>query len=185
MLVPTTPPRVRLSDLPAPTGSATPARSTPGGTATAPAFWLEITDRPDIGVDLHCPQRDAAGKRNSGYSLIWWVEPGDVVFHYSLNERAIVAWSRAAGGVSAAPTSGSPTAAKHGDGCRCRDAAGLVARSRWPFPLDRPLPSSQLRERADRIRILLEQLKGAHTGKPLLPLLLLGRTRSCARCGPT
>src|SRR4051812_22666749 len=26
-------------------------------------YWLEITDRPDIGVDLHCPQRDAAGNR--------------------------------------------------------------------------------------------------------------------------
>ena len=24
-------------------------------------FWLEITDRPDIGVDLHCPQRGSNG----------------------------------------------------------------------------------------------------------------------------
>jgi hypothetical protein len=45
-------------------------------------YWLEITDRPDIGVDLHAPQHDATGGRTPGYSLIWWVSPGDVVFHY-------------------------------------------------------------------------------------------------------
>jgi hypothetical protein len=54
-------------------------------------FWLEITDRPDIGVDLHAPQRDASGRRTPGYSLLWWVERGDVVFHYDLNTRAITA----------------------------------------------------------------------------------------------
>lgn len=43
-------------------------------------FWLETTDRPDIGVDLHCPQRDTVGNRSPGFSLIWYVEPDDVVF---------------------------------------------------------------------------------------------------------
>ena len=52
-------------------------------------FWLEITDRPDIGADLHCPQRDAIGNRSPGYSLIWWVRPGDIVFHYDRKARAI------------------------------------------------------------------------------------------------
>jgi hypothetical protein len=101
----TTPPHVRLTD----TASAyrlSEAGQVNAWWATDPRqrFWLEITDRPDIGVDLHCPQRDAADNRNTGCSLIWWVEPDDIVFHYSLNERAIVAWSRAVGGVIEAPT---------------------------------------------------------------------------------
>jgi hypothetical protein len=52
-------------------------------------FWLEITDRPDIGVDLHAPQRGANGRPTPGYSLLWWVERRDIVFHYDLNRRAI------------------------------------------------------------------------------------------------
>lgn len=66
-------------------------------------YWLEITDRPDIGVDLHAPQRDASGNPTPGYSLMWWVIPGDAVFHYDRRQRAITAWSRAVGGVAEAP----------------------------------------------------------------------------------
>src|SRR5205814_2688795 len=66
-------------------------------------YWLEITDRLDIGVDLHAPQRDAGGRRTPGYSLLWWVEQGDIVFHYDLNQRAVAAWSRAIGEISEAP----------------------------------------------------------------------------------
>ncbi|HET6530695.1 MAG TPA: hypothetical protein VFH03_08800 [Actinoplanes sp.] len=103
-------------------------------------FWLEITDRPDIGVDLHCPQRDAAGNRNPGYSLIWWVRTGDIVFHYSLNERAIVAWSRASGGVTEAPT----VWLSHRGATRRRLQVARAQPGWWldlegPFPLDQPL----------------------------------------------
>ena len=66
-------------------------------------FWLEITDRPDIGVDLHCPQRGSDGRRSPGFSLIWRVNAGDIVFHYSLNHDAVTSWSRAAGPVTEAP----------------------------------------------------------------------------------
>ena len=72
---PGTPPRVRLADADA------QYRLDEAGRVNAwwagdprQRFWLEITDRPDIGVDLHCPRRDAAGNRNPGYSLIWSVE---------------------------------------------------------------------------------------------------------------
>lgn len=94
-LIPVTPPRIRLAD-PATARRLSEAGSIHTWWAGDPQqrFWLEITDRPDIGVDLHCPQRDATGSRTPGYSLIWSVEPGDVIFHYSRPERAIVAWSR-------------------------------------------------------------------------------------------
>jgi hypothetical protein len=92
-------------------------------------YWLEITDRPDIGVDLHAPQHDATGGRTPGYSLIWWVSPGDVVFHYDRNERAIVAWSRSIGQVAEAPV----IWLSHRAATRrsCSSPTWLVARSRW------------------------------------------------------
>ena len=107
---------------------------------TRQRFWLEITDRPDIGVDLHCPQRDAAGNRNPGYSLIWWVQRDDTIFHYDLNKRAITAWSRATGGVTEAPT----VWLSHPGVTRRRLQVPRAQPGWWldlqgPFPLDQPL----------------------------------------------
>jgi hypothetical protein len=61
VLIPATRPRIRLTDL------ETAYRLEQAGDLNAwwdgdlaQRYWLEITDRPDIGIDLHCPQRDAA-----------------------------------------------------------------------------------------------------------------------------
>jgi hypothetical protein len=64
-------------------------------------FWLEITDRHDLGVDLNAPQSGRNGREQWHYSLIWEVRPGDVVFHYHRQRGvpAISAWSRAWGEV--------------------------------------------------------------------------------------
>lgn len=56
-------------------------------------FWLEITDRPDLGVDLRAPQTGDSGAPQWSYSLVTEAESGDVVFHYSKRSSAIVAWS--------------------------------------------------------------------------------------------
>jgi hypothetical protein len=53
-------------------------------------YWMEITDRWDIGSDLHCPQSNEAGRGYWSYSLINEILPGDVVFHYSTNNQTIV-----------------------------------------------------------------------------------------------
>ena len=60
-------------------------------------YWLEITDRSDLGVDLKAPQSDDGGNEYWSYALVREVAPGDVVFHYWKPERAIVGWSRAIG----------------------------------------------------------------------------------------
>lgn len=60
-------------------------------------FWLEITERPDIGVDLHAPQKQDDGREYYGYSLITQVKAGDVVFHYHKDLKAIIYVSLAAG----------------------------------------------------------------------------------------
>lgn len=101
----TSPPRILLAD-PATQYKLNQAGSINAWWSVDPRqrFWLEITDRRDIGVDLYCPQRGSDGKRSSGFSLMWWVSPGDIVFHYSLAEDGITAWSRAAGPVTEAPT---------------------------------------------------------------------------------
>jgi hypothetical protein len=140
-------------------------------------FWLEITDRPDIGVDLHCPQRDAAGNRSPGYSLIWWVEPADIVFHYDLNERAIMSWSRAVGRVVEAPV----VWLSHRAATRRRLGVARPQPGWWldlegPYALGTPLTLFALRERGDEIRAMRDALEAEH-GRPLyFPFFFYGGT---------
>jgi hypothetical protein len=144
-----------------------------------------VTDRPDIGVDLHCPQRDAAGTRTPGFSLIWWVEAGDIVFHYKRNVHAIVAWSRAGGGVTEAPT----VWLSHRSATRrrlqvARDQPGWWLDLDGPFPLDQPVTLEQLRERSKDVRRVAKRLK------PPGPAVSTFRSSSgaganCVRCSRT
>jgi 5-methylcytosine-specific restriction enzyme A len=46
-------------------------------------FWLEATDRQDIGHDLRAPAQDEGGRENWRYSLFKLAKPGDVVLHYN------------------------------------------------------------------------------------------------------
>lgn len=60
-------------------------------------YWLEETDRTDIGADLHAPLTDSAGRDNWRYTLFREAAPGDVVFHYDSRADAIVGRSVIAG----------------------------------------------------------------------------------------
>src|SRR5262249_16370682 len=60
-------------------------------------YWCEITDRPDIGADLKCPQTNEKGKPDPSYSLIRAVWPGDLVYHYSTRTKSFVGASVAGG----------------------------------------------------------------------------------------
>lgn len=59
-------------------------------------YWLESTDRDDLGADLNAPLYDDSGKENWRYTLLREVAVGDVVFHYDKNHQAIVAVSEVA-----------------------------------------------------------------------------------------
>jgi hypothetical protein len=138
-------------------------------------FWLEITDRPDIGVDLHCPQRGSNGQRSSGFSLMWWVRPGDVVFHYSLTRSAVTAWSRAAGPVYEAPTTWRP----HRSATRRRIQQPVPQPGWWldldgPFPLGEPLPLAELARHQEQLRNLKEDLESRHRGSLYFPFFWWG-----------
>lgn len=123
-------------------------------------YWIEITDRRDIGVDLHCPQRDARGEPNVGYSTILAVRDGDVVFHYDRNVKAVTAWSLAAGTVSAAPT----LWVSHRGATRRRLGSALREQPGWwldlegPFLLDAPVTLADLRADGPRILATLDRL---------------------------
>ncbi len=60
-------------------------------------FWLEVTGRTDIGVNLKAPQTNEHGLEFWSYSLLKYVHEGDVIFHYDRNQQAIVARSIATG----------------------------------------------------------------------------------------
>lgn len=63
---------------------------------------MEVTDRTDLGADLHAPQLDGGGRDYWSYSLVESVEEGDIVFHWwkrPNSDPALVGWSRAVGTV--------------------------------------------------------------------------------------
>lgn len=59
----------------------------------AEIYFLETTDRADIGIDLNAPQTDDAGREHHAYALVSHVRLGDIVFHYQ-RPHGILAWSR-------------------------------------------------------------------------------------------
>jgi len=66
----------------------------------AESYWMEITDRDDLGGELWAPKTDATGAEGWSYALVSYVQPGDRVFHWHKNEAgepALVGWSEAAG----------------------------------------------------------------------------------------
>lgn len=60
-------------------------------------YWLEITDRDDIGGDLWAPLEHRSGGLTASYQLVPEVKVGDTVVHYDSGSRRIVGTSRAAG----------------------------------------------------------------------------------------
>jgi hypothetical protein len=168
----TSPPRIRLSE-----DAAADYRLAAAGELNiwwrsdpAQRFWLEITDRPDIGIDLHCPQRDAAGNRSPGYSLIWSVQHDDIVFHYDRNQQAITSWSRAVGEVVEGPV----VWLSHRGSTRRRLGAARPQPGWWldlegPYPLDQPLTLEQLRASGATVRAVLDELEQRRLGSLYFP----------------
>jgi hypothetical protein len=63
-------------------------------------FWMEITDRSDLGADLFAPTANDKGRPYWGYELTTYVQAGDIVLHWHktlADEPGIVGWSQATG----------------------------------------------------------------------------------------
>ncbi|WP_062208800.1 protein NO VEIN domain-containing protein [Demequina oxidasica] len=95
-------------------------------------FWMEITDREDLGADLFAPTTDGSRRSYWGYELVTYVQPGDVVFHWHktlAGEPGIVGWSRATGAYEDTDISWQA----HGTVGRARGT--LAQRPAWRMPL--------------------------------------------------
>ncbi|WP_231639954.1 protein NO VEIN domain-containing protein [Micromonospora sp. NRRL B-16802] len=67
----------------------------------AECYWLEITDRDDIGANVQALQRDGSGRENWSYALVTALRPGDIVLHWHKTKHqapGIVGYSRAVEG---------------------------------------------------------------------------------------
>ena len=56
-------------------------------------LWLELTDREDLGANLHAPKTNQSGKEFWGYSFVSRTETNDIIFHFSKKDSAIIAYS--------------------------------------------------------------------------------------------
>ncbi|GIG21261.1 hypothetical protein Cch01nite_19850 [Cellulomonas chitinilytica] len=120
-------------------------------------FWMEITDREDLGADLFAPVTDGSGRPYWGYELVTYVQPGDIVLHWHktlAGEPGIVGWSHATGAYEETDISWQA----HGSVGRTRGT--LVPRPAWRMPLlsYTPLASPVL---ITQVRALEPQLRAA------------------------
>ena len=122
-------------------------------------FWLETTDRADIGVDLNAPQAAETGRDYWGYSLIKSVEPGDVILHYSKPAQGIVAWSRAVGRWYPDEVFwGARGMSARGMGVQPYYRPGWRLGLEGPFPLATPITLSDLRNNEATVRAVRSAL---------------------------
>lgn len=133
-------------------------------------YWLEVTDRPDIGINLKAPITNEKGKDFWSYSLLRHVNPGDVIFHYDKNSQAITARSIAVGET----WNDIITWAAHGT--YARDAGiephpreGLYLGLEEYGPLQVPVTLDQIRASASTINARLEKLGEAVSGPLYFP----------------
>ena len=130
-------------------------------------YWLEITDRSDLGGDLYAPQRDQAGHETWSYDLVTHVNDGDFVLHWWKQpgqESSMVGYSHAAGSVL------SDTITWQAHGTSGRASGSSVTGPAWRFPLtdytdlQAPVELHRLRELEPILKtvrdVLAEQVDG-------------------------
>jgi len=138
-------------------------------------YWVEITDRPDLGEDLHTPTRTTAGGSTPGYELINFIKPGDVVFHWQNGReggKALVGWSIASGEVE------DSTIEWQAHGTSGRAAAPPPPRPAWLMPLvdytplERPITYDDVLRLEPEIRAVEAALRGRVSGPLYFPFAL-------------
>lgn len=134
----------------------------------AERYWLEATDRSDIGADLRAPMTDSAGKRNWRYTLFEDAKPGDLVFHYDSNANAISGVSTVDGAAFERPI----VWAARGSYARERGATpaevpGYAVPLRDHRDLAEPLTLERLRAEKPELEALVASLRDAHRKMPL------------------
>lgn len=125
-------------------------------------FWVEATDRPDIGANLKAPLKNVSGE-DWRYGLFREAAVGDVVFHYDTNSRAITSVSRISGPETLQPilwaARGTYAKARHAEP---EEVPGYVIPLADNRPLAQPLTLQDLRSAKPQLRLLLDHLEGLY-----------------------
>lgn len=136
-------------------------------------YWLEITNREDIGTNLLAPQANDRGEEYWSYALVREVRPGDLVLHWDKNHGpGVVGYSHARGEAFASVI----TWQSRGTYGRQRSASG--PEPAWEAPLGgyrrlkRPVTQARLREVEPTIRALRDRLTEAVAGPLYFPFAL-------------
>ncbi|WP_346008172.1 protein NO VEIN domain-containing protein [Janibacter terrae] len=121
-------------------------------------YWVEITNREDLGVNLIAPQVNDAGREEWSYELLRHVRPGDLVLHWHKESGpALVGYSH----VAAPAFASSLEWQSRGTYGRTHPNVGLE--DAWEVPLQgyRELASPV---HLDRVRELEQELRNVRTG---------------------
>src|SRR5262245_41443890 len=132
-------------------------------------YWLEATDREDIGADLRAPETDESGRDNWRYTLFKDAQVGDVVLHYDKHpsSRGIVGWSSVTGRPSIAPIAWAARGSYARDkGIKPHERPGFLVPLAEFHKLPVPVTLDQIRSRESRLRALVVELERNY-GKPL------------------
>lgn len=145
-------------------------------------FWLETTDRADLGSDLRAPLQDASGKELWRYTMFRRANPGDIVFHYRTDgDRGIVGASQVIGEPYEAPIiwgARGTYAVQRGE--IPHEQPGLVQPLQNFFELSEPVLLEEIRAIRPEIESLVAKLKSKHPKSPLYFPFELGRRPSRA-----
>jgi hypothetical protein len=139
-------------------------------------FWLEITDRLDLGVDLKAPQTRDDGSEYWSYSMVREAADGDMVFHYRKPASAIVGCSTVVGQSWEEPI----VWASHGTVARDAGVAPY-RRHGWRIALERftelrdPVTLEQIRAAEPDLRRMLTRLEAEHRPPVYFPIALSDR----------
>ncbi|WP_326807847.1 EVE domain-containing protein [Streptomyces sp. NBC_01775] len=135
-------------------------------------YWLEITNREDIGVNLLAPQLNDRGEEYWSYALVREVRPGDLVLHWDKNHGpGVVGYSHVRGEAFASTI----TWQSRGTYGRQRGTSG--PEPAWQAPLGgyrrlkRPVTQARLREIEPRIHALRDRLTDSVAGPLYFPFV--------------
>lgn len=129
-------------------------------------FWFGINDPKDIGKRLWAPQQDRSGKPNWSYSLVRDTRVGDLVFHYSQQDKAIVGASVVASRPEAGTRAWTPRTPRRGAPKKqpLEGPTWTVALAQFQA-LAQPVSLEQLRSRSAEIRSIYDELRVRHGPK--------------------
>lgn len=131
-------------------------------------YWMEATDRADLGGDLKAPQFGSGGQSVWHYELVSHTQPGDIVFHWHtkmFSAPALVGWSEVIGPLRVedyewVPHAGTAAATSHGP------------QPNWMMPLggitllDTPITIRDIEELRDEVLAIRDALQEQH-GTPV------------------